>query len=344
MSLSVYWVRSEAIIKREALEPDDGASGERLSRVTASSSGSIFDRLTARCIPRHLPSTSVKESMPRQTTNNFSAESLRYAFGWHQAPWIRAFNKAMSEIDRKFLNVLELGAAKESAMSLVFLDSGSQCNITCYADHQLQPLAKFCEAYCARLDVPRPMIGKVDIFALPQEKKYDLIILKGVLGGLHIGRTKHAFENAIRNCISQLDDSGYLIVMDKGWCTPVHNVFLRKFGAAGRVNWHYFTENDLSGIEAGHMSKIYWSGFFSLGVMPFKWMESILNWIDKVFCNRFLRHRGTVFCAVYQKGQAEVTRLDGQVNQAFHDTASRPERRSVAQRLVGAHSSLSILR
>ncbi len=224
---------------------------------------------------------------------------LHRIFGWHAVPWTDVFCEAVNRLETQPRSVLEVGASGSSAPSLYFLRKGCSVDVTCYADGEVPRLQAFCQSICEQYDLPMPRIRTHDVFSASSET-YDVVLLKGVLGGLDRRHNLNEFSRAIECCLGMLTDKGRLIILDKGWCSPVHNVLLRRFGDAGRSNWHYFSQKELESL-AGDCNRplVFWKGFASLGIMPFKGLQYFADLLDTRIFNRFLSRQGTVFAAMY---------------------------------------------
>ncbi|MEO7494678.1 MAG: hypothetical protein ABIT83_12000 [Massilia sp.] len=224
---------------------------------------------------------------------------LHRIFGWHAIPWTGAFCEAISGLETQPRTILEVGASRLSAPSLYFLRKGGAVDITCYADGEIPSLKAFCGSICAEYGLPMPRVRTHDVFSV-SDQTYDVVLMKGVLGGLDRSHNLQEFSRAIDSCLGMLSDKGRLIILDKGWCSPVHNVLLRRFGNAGSTNWHYFSQNELDSLSGdGKRPVVFWKGYASVGTMPFKGLQHLADFLDTRVFNRFLSRKGTVFAAVY---------------------------------------------
>jgi SAM-dependent methyltransferase len=229
---------------------------------------------------------------------------LQRLFGWHTVPWIDAFSSALRHIRCKPSRVLEIGAARGSAPSLFFLQKGASVEVTCYQQNEVRELKRFCEAFCRDHGLSVPPVRTHDIFA-PIDETYDLILMKGVLGGVDREHNLKAFSRAVECCLRMVRPGGTLLVLDKGWCSSVHNLFLRGFGAAGKYDWHYFTQKELELLASGRRQPVViWKGCLSVGVMPFGWLQRVADLSDRYLLNHMMGKRGTVFSAIYKKDAA----------------------------------------
>lgn len=228
---------------------------------------------------------------------------LHRLFGWHAVPWTQVFCEALSRLEIQPRTVLEVGASRLSAPSLYFLSKGVQVEVTCYAKEEVPGLTAFCKAICEEHGLPMPAIRTHDVFS-DTGQTYDLVVLKGVLGGVDRHHDMREFSRAVASCLGMLSDKGQLIILDKGWCTPVHNALLRRFGNAGGTNWHYFSQQELDRLShTGTPPLVIWKGFASLGTMPFKRLQRFADFLDTHIFNRFLSQKGTVFAALYSNAE-----------------------------------------
>lgn len=224
---------------------------------------------------------------------------LHRLFGWHAVPWTDVFCEAISRLEAQPRTVLEVGASRLSAPSLYFLSKRSSVDVTCYANEELPSLRVFCKSICEEYGLPMPLIRTHDVFSATTQT-YDVVLLKGVLGGLDRSHDLSKFSRAIDCCMSMLSNKGRLIILDKGWCSPVHNMLLRRFGDAGRSNWHYFSQEELESLaNDGQRPDVIWRGFASVGTMPTKGIQRFADFLDSRVFNRFLSQKGTVFAALY---------------------------------------------
>lgn len=224
---------------------------------------------------------------------------LHRLFGWHAIPWTDVFCEAISRLETQPRTVLEVGASRLSAPSLYFLYKGASVDVTCYADAEVPGLNAFCKSLCDEYGLSTPTVKTHDVFSVTGQT-YDVVILKGVLGGLDRNHNLSEFSRAIDCCLGMLSDKGRLIILDKGWCSSAHNALLRRFGNAGSTNWHYFSQEELESLSRGGTPPlVIWKGFASLGTMPFKSLQRIADLLDTCIFNKFLKNNGTVFAALY---------------------------------------------
>lgn len=240
--------------------------------------------------------------------NNQDIAMLHRLFGWHAVPWTKVFCEALSRLEIQPRTVLEVGASRLSVPSLYFLRKGVQVDVTCYAHDEVPGLTAFCKGICKEYDLPLPPIRTHDVFSVTGQT-YDVVVLKGVLGGVNRHHDMNEFSRAIDCCLGMLSENGRLIILDKGWCTPVHNAFLRRFGNAGGANWHYFSQEELDRLaHAGASPLVIWKGFASIGTMPTRGLQRFADFLDTHIFDRFLSQKGTVFAALYSNEKSKAVK------------------------------------
>ncbi len=227
--------------------------------------------------------------------------------GWHTEPFMDVFLEALKNIDESVLKncrVLEIGACGESAISLFFLLKGSYVDITTHQTSEVHEISSLVSQETGLLSLDR---GKVRVFlldanAITERAEYDIIIMKAVLGGLDRHHNLRALAGVLLRCSKALREGGHLIILDKGYASKAHNVLLRRYGAAGKNDWHYFTDSEIKSIlpSDGTVS-VFWAGFLSIGVLPSQWLQKLVDFTDRAILRNVFKKRGTAFAAVYTK-------------------------------------------
>jgi len=195
------------------------------------------------------------------------------------------------------LKVLEIGATGKSTLSPFLVARGADATVTCYLESELSPLqdaiSRAAKQYC--LPTARFHVNRADILALNPESKFDLILLKGVLGGISRRHEIYVFQKAADNCLSILNPNGRLLIIDKGRSFWTVNWMLRHFGAAGRRGWHYFTLNELTPIitPKGFIAHFAASGIIDFADFGGGVLEKTADFLDKYFLEKFVpaKHR-----------------------------------------------------
>ncbi|MDD5064430.1 MAG: hypothetical protein PHQ35_06695 [Phycisphaerae bacterium] len=176
---------------------------------------------------------------------------LNDCVAWHIRPHRQVFLEGLAVISKSLrfdnLNVLELGATARSTLSLFLVARGAKSMVTCYSNGELSKLDKALSLLAQQYGLMRErlLVGQAGIFALDQKTRFDLVMLKDVLGGVNRQHSHAEFRKAVSNCLSILNPNGHLLIIDKAHSLKIIYLILRKLGSAGRNGWHYFTFNEL---------------------------------------------------------------------------------------------------
>jgi len=225
----------------------------------------------------------------------------QHTFGWNADVWNRAFigsNEVNKILARKNLKVLEIGAGIHSQVAYVFDATESDITIGHYDKKNSCNLRKIIDKKINDLDlVSQYKVQFIDAFNL--NEKYDVIILKSVLGGIFKGNDFAKAEEYCQKIVKEnLYKNGALITIDNG--KSVLDFFIKNFGARSR-NWHLTTLDELltadEKIGFGLLSTISLST--RLGIIGFK-IEKFLYYIDLILHPLF-SSKPTVICSVFTK-------------------------------------------
>jgi hypothetical protein len=170
---------------------------------------------------------------------------LREAFGWNWRTWSKVLLESKTYKDlkeRDGLKILEIGAGKYSAVSLLFSESKNEIEISYYLidPNNLQKKID----YFKRIHSPKSCIRVVERNALNlPDKQYDLIIFKSVLGGIFRENSKEEINNYLKELKeNHLTSSGSIITVDNG------RSFIEKYisNIGSRKNdWFFFEKNTI---------------------------------------------------------------------------------------------------
>ena len=225
----------------------------------------------------------------------------KITFGWSADVWSHAFtiSKEVQKIlQRKNLKILEIGAGKHSQVAYVF--DKTQSNITIgfysesYRNYLKEVLSKNIKNYNL---VSKYELSCID--ALDLKDKYDVIILKSVLGGIFRGDDFSKAEKFCHKTVrDNLNSNGALITIDNG--KSCFEIFLRYFGAR-KNNWHFATMDELltanEKVGFGFLSAFSLSRRFGLaGII----LEKLLYYID-LLLSFLTKFKPTVICSVFLK-------------------------------------------
>ena len=225
--------------------------------------------------------------------NSFDKKTLANAFGWSYRIWAKPF---LTVLEKKVFNanILEIGAGPHSIVSILFSGDNNKLNIGYYD-------STFKSALCDRLKTNNCINYRLKFCDIHNVNgKYDLILLKSVLGGVcRVGSSKECHQAIIQKLLdSNIVDGGQLITIDNG--KSFFEPLIRNFG--GRKNkWRFFCKTDFTGY-----SKQAANGFLSAFCLGWRFgpfgtfFDSILNFCDSTFFKSFQKYP-TVICTSYKK-------------------------------------------
>ena len=210
-------------------------------------------------------------------------------FYWNKLAWLFAFNKLLRSIniDFKQKKIIEIGATEKSSVALYFLKE----NQIILSSNNNQTIRLMKETFTNQ----NLRIVHNDIFDF--KGKYDVIIMKSILGGLCRKEGSVKANRIIESLVnSNLNDGGVLITLDNGM--PIYNRLIKNFGAR-KNNWYFFKYNDLKNFD----------GIFSFGFLSsFSFrtrigfigaiIEDILYYIDRII-HYFYKHYPTIIAKYY---------------------------------------------
>ena len=222
--------------------------------------------------------------------------------GWSAKSWFYPLEKAIYEfslVDKK--KVLELGAGEYSAVSLLFLNNKNNIHITVYDNAKIEKI----KLLVNEIQDSKKSIKNIQISSMSAKKvngKYNLIIMKSVLGGIF--RLKNSKKEDAQNLIKEivknnLEDNGILVSMDNGKTT--FESFFSKFGAR-KNKWRYFVPSDFSDA-----TKQYHFGFltnfsFSIRFRNIGYtLDNIIFLIDKLIYKVVKIKNPSIIVSIYKK-------------------------------------------
>ena len=222
-------------------------------------------------------------------------------FGWNADVWYRAFissEEVQKTLARKNLEVLEIGAGIYSQVAYLFDQTESDITVGYYIKENEITLKEIVDRKTNEFDlVSQYEVQFVDAFNI--NKKYDVIILKSVLGGIFKGDNFARAEEFCQKIVMEnLNPNGVLITIDNG--KSVLEFLLKNFGAR-KNNWRYTTMDELLSADEKKGFGLLSCFSFStrLGSIGFK-IEKLFYYIDLVLFSLF-NTKPTVICSVFKK-------------------------------------------
>ena len=223
-------------------------------------------------------------------------ELLNKCIAWHVRPHRQVFLRGLAAISTSLrfdnLNVLELGATAYSTLSPFLAARGANSTVTCYSNGELSKLDETLSLLTQQYGLAKERLHaeQADIFALDQKARFDLVILKDVLGGINRQHNQAEFRKAVSNCLSILNPNGHLLIIDKAHSLKVVHLILRKLGVAGRNEWHYFTFDELKQlIPRGSFETVFAAhGILSFGDFGGGILQKVADFLDEHCVKKFV--------------------------------------------------------
>ncbi len=215
-------------------------------------------------------------------------ELLNQCIAWHVRPHREVVLKGLAGIlpSLRFddLNVLELGATARSTLSPFLVARGASATVTCYSESEIEPLKETLSHLSRQygITMQRFHVIPADIFALDLKPEFDVVLLKDVLGGVNRFHDQIAFRKAVKNCLSMLNSTGQLLIIDKARSLIMIHWLLRALGAAGKNGWHYFTVDEMKRLIPDEFCEKSFAahGILSFGDFGGGAMQSIADFLD----------------------------------------------------------------
>ncbi len=170
---------------------------------------------------------------------------INRVFGWNAKAWNHPFSEALKDFPViEGARILEIGANRLSAISLLFIESKCELNITAYPCNLVAGLEAFVNDFKNNNKYENSYININCMSFTNVIGEYDLILMKSVLGGifgLGTNEKDSAEEKILEIVNNNLKPGGVLITLDNGK-TIFEKMFL-KFGAR-KKGWRFFVPAD----------------------------------------------------------------------------------------------------
>ncbi|MBV8912429.1 MAG: hypothetical protein JOZ05_05220 [Acetobacteraceae bacterium] len=228
--------------------------------------------------------------------------------GWNRKTWADALEFAVSHLpsDLNGKAVLEIGASPSSTLAPLFSAMGANVVCSCYGPRKADVENGQLRTVCGRYGLRGARILEMD--ARDIDGKYDVIVMKSVLGGICRSNDYGAIRALISGMIDHLTESGRIITLDNGYLTPLESL-RRKVGTGGHT-WTYIRKDRLHDALSGfHVTT---RGFGLLNFMSaapmlgtkFEVLNGLLHAADSVIA-RLVRLEGrAVLATVIARAQA----------------------------------------
>ena len=220
-------------------------------------------------------------------------------FGWSGLAWRHTMymSQLVNQImNRKNMKILEIGAGWFSQVAFEFDPTESEIMIGFYAPSDEKKIAekldKMSKIYQLQSEYN---YSQIDLRSV--EGKYDVIIMKSVLGGVFREDILSIDDYCCSLAKKNLNSDGVLITIDNG--RSIFERLLRNHGAR-KNGWHYFREGEL--VSANEQVVFGFLSCFALynrlGILG-RLLETLFYCIDR-FVSKIFKFFPTVICSVYR--------------------------------------------
>ena len=229
---------------------------------------------------------------------------LRKILGWNAKTWSNPLYQALDKNKINTNNILEIGAGHLSAISLLFYEEANKINISYYPDQYNKDRLYMLENTINEiLNLEKCsaeiLLNEMSIYEIAG--KYDLIIMKSVLGGIfRENGQEHDVEALIKKIINEnLNENGSLITIDNG--ETVFEKYIKNFGAR-RGKWKTFKLSHFPSAD-----QQYFFGFLSLFSFTTRigkigqYLEDFLYILDLIIFKIIKIKKPSVILSYYKK-------------------------------------------
>ncbi len=212
-------------------------------------------------------------------------------FYWNKLAWFFVFKNLLKSININFKQkkIIEIGATERSSVAIYFIEN----NDIILSSNNHQSILLMREVFKDK----NLKIVYNDIYDF--KGKYDIIIMKSILGGLCREEGPNKANKIIKKLIKlNLKNEGVLITLDNG--IPIYNSLIRNYGAR-KNNWYFFKKNDLKDFD-GSFSFGFLSSFSLKTRMGYLGgvIENILFYLDRII-HFFYKNYPTIIGKYYIK-------------------------------------------
>lgn len=227
--------------------------------------------------------------------------AIKKGFGWNWRSWSHPVLKSQILSEKlssgRKLTVLEIGAGQLSILSTMFYLVATKIDVGAFGPENVGALRAMIEKNEYLSDVPEVNVKHVDIFNI--EGKYDVIIMKSVLGGVFRSPTSINSMNEVIKGISEknLRSDGCLITIDNGRSS--FEYFLRNIGSR-RNNWNYFEKSSFWDTDEQHGFGVLSVGSFSSRFGIFGSICDFLIFCADLILFQFWKFKPTIICSIWK--------------------------------------------
>lgn len=231
---------------------------------------------------------------------------LEESFGWSWRSWSEALYGLDEDLLKKIINssgrILEIGASKNSQIAALF-EKASYVDLGVYRNSKLYASDK---SFLEKKFKLKKNIKIIDCDVKNFDGKYNLIIMKSVLGGVF--RDCESSNKDVLKLLNKIVENhllkeGYLITLDNGigFLHPLRNYY-----GAKKSKWRFFRPNSL---KTNNLISQSYFGFFSSFSIKYripilgKFIENLLFLIDNLLIRyvRSNKFHAAIIVSLYKK-------------------------------------------
>jgi hypothetical protein len=234
-----------------------------------------------------------------ETASILSGIPKKEIWGWNVDAWRYPFvnsKEVAKTLDRRQMKILEIGASKYSQVAYEFDKTYSNITISYFDEASKAEIqSKFETIKRDYKLLSNYNISKIDVTKI--SGKYDVIILKSVLGGIFREKSFQNAEKLCKNLVNKnLNNGGILVTIDNG--KSIFERLMANFGAR-KNGWHYILINELN--MATEQIGFGFFSFVSVSIRLGKfgnWVEKLMYLMDLIMYHLIKSHQ-TVICSVF---------------------------------------------
>lgn len=206
--------------------------------------------------------------------------------GWNKKTWADAVEFAISVLpdDLQGKKVIEIGVSDRSTVAPILAARGA----TVFCSYYQKP-SGFIENGHLKYIREKYGLGEIPTFETGIDElvgRYDVIIMKSVLGGIFRNNDYDGIGATIRRLMrNNVSAGGVILTVDNGYIGPFHR--LRRYRGTGGNSWTYLDRNRLAAALAG--LDVMMKGFGYLNVASaslqfggdYEFLNTLLYSVDK---------------------------------------------------------------
>ena len=226
--------------------------------------------------------------------------------GWNRKVWADAIEFGLAQFPERLAGrkVLEIGAGRHSTIAPIFSVKGAET--VCSYFHLTKEDIENGQFKIIMDKYHLDKIATIEQNIFDIGGKYDLIVLKSVLGGIcrsnDYGKLREIVDKLF---LENLKEDGAIFTIDNGDINLFRSV--RRFWGAGRNEWTYFTEEKVTSSLCAYNVAIKGFGFLNIGSAKFllqgnyEFINDIVYYFDKLITRIYTPKWRAVLATIIRK-------------------------------------------